>query len=250
MPVVDCQPSGQDCDDDHHSKLVDRQGKNDNDTSPVFSNIPIGSAIAVQHEDSGPWTHGTVANMADHNHNDSPYIIQLTKNGRCISRNRWHIKPTTVTADTYLQQQSNKQSNTKTDPLTEILNNINRIPAIYATRQARNTNNTCGQYSEQTTNKTIQEEANIEQDNKKADSSQERGRGGTCKKRASLQENKVNRTTSGCIVRKPDRLTYIATVIDWLTCWPQHKCCMGSTIILQFQASFLYYILPASQPTG
>ena len=64
MPVVDCKPIGQDCDDDHHSKLVDRQGKNNNDTSPVFSNVPIGSAVEVQHEESGPWTYGTVVNMA------------------------------------------------------------------------------------------------------------------------------------------------------------------------------------------
>ena len=114
-----------------------------------------------------------------------------------------------MTADMYLQHQSNKQSNTKTDPLAEILNNINRNPAIYATRQVRSINNTCEQYSVQTANKIVQEEANIEQDNKKADSSQERGTGSTHEKRASLQENKVNRTRSGCIVRKPDRLTYI-----------------------------------------
>ena len=53
--MLDCKPIGQDC-DDHHSKLVDGQGKND-DISPVFSNIPIGSAVAVQCEDGGPWTH-------------------------------------------------------------------------------------------------------------------------------------------------------------------------------------------------
>ena len=148
MPVVDCKPIRQDCDDDNHSKLIDRQGKNDNDTSPVFSNIPIGSAVAVQHEDGGPWTHGTVVDTGNHNHHDRSYIIQLTKNGRCISGNRWHIKPTTVMADTYLQHQANKQSNTKTDPLTEILNNINRNPAIYATRKMRSINNTCEQYNE------------------------------------------------------------------------------------------------------
>ena len=77
MPVVDCKPIGQDCDDDHHSKLVDRQGKNDNDTSPVFSNIPIGSAVAVQCEDGGPWTHGTVVDKGNHNHHDRSYIIQM-----------------------------------------------------------------------------------------------------------------------------------------------------------------------------
>ena len=80
--------------------------------------------------------------MGNHNHHDRSYIIQLTKNGRCISRNRWHIKPTTVIADTYLQHQSNKQSNIKTDPLSEILNNINRNSAIYTTRQVGNINNT------------------------------------------------------------------------------------------------------------
>ena len=79
MPVVDCKPIGQDCDDDNHSKLVNRQGRNNYDTSPVFSNIPTGSAVAVQCEDGGPWTHGTVVNMGNHNHHDRSYIIQLTK---------------------------------------------------------------------------------------------------------------------------------------------------------------------------
>ena len=208
MPVVDCKPIGQDCDDDHHSKLVDRQGKNYNDTSPMFSNIPIGSAVAVQCEDSGAWTHGTVVETDNHNHHDRSYVIQLTTNGRCISRNRQHIRATTVTADKYLQHQSNKQSNIKTDPLAEILNNINKNPAIYGTRQERNINNTSEQYNEQTTNKIAQQEANIEQYDKKPDSGKERGTSSSHDRKASLQENKVNRMRSGHIVRKPDRLTY------------------------------------------
>ena len=48
MPVLDCKPIVQDCDDDHHNKLVDRQHKDDNDALPVFSYIPIGSPVAVQ----------------------------------------------------------------------------------------------------------------------------------------------------------------------------------------------------------
>ena len=48
MPVLDCKPIGQDCDDDHHNKLVNRQHKNDSDASPVFPYIPIGSAVDVQ----------------------------------------------------------------------------------------------------------------------------------------------------------------------------------------------------------
>ena len=74
----------------------------------------------------------------------------------------------------------------------------------------RNINNTCKQYNEQTNNNIAQQEANIEQNNKKVDSGQERGTGSTGNRKASLQENKVNRTRSGCTVRKPDRLTYIS----------------------------------------
>ena len=60
MPVIDHKPIGQDSDDDHHSKLLDRQHRNNNDASPVFAYIPIGSAVAVQQEDGRPWTHGTI----------------------------------------------------------------------------------------------------------------------------------------------------------------------------------------------
>ena len=48
MPVLDCKPITQDCDDDHHKKLIDKQQKKNNDTSPVFACIPVGSAVAVQ----------------------------------------------------------------------------------------------------------------------------------------------------------------------------------------------------------
>ena len=57
MPVLDHRPIQQDCDDEHHSKLLDRQHRNGNDASPVFTSLPIGSAVVVQCEDSRPWTH-------------------------------------------------------------------------------------------------------------------------------------------------------------------------------------------------
>ena len=83
--VLDHKPIRQDCDDDHHNKLVDRQQRNNNDASPVFACIPIGSAVAVQQEDGGLWTHGTVVGTGNHNHHDRSYIVQLTTNGRCIT---------------------------------------------------------------------------------------------------------------------------------------------------------------------
>ena len=50
MPVLDQKPIGKDYDDEHHSKLLDWQHKNNND------------ALL--------WTHGTVVNIGDHNHHD------------------------------------------------------------------------------------------------------------------------------------------------------------------------------------
>ena len=87
MPVLDRKSVGKDNDDEHHSRLVDRQHKNDNDASPMFAFIPIGSAVAVQQEDGGLWTNGTIVGTGDHNHNNCSYTIQLTTNGRRITRN-------------------------------------------------------------------------------------------------------------------------------------------------------------------
>ena len=59
MPVLDCKPIGQDHDDNHYGKLMDRQHKSDNDTPPVLSYIPTGSAVAVQRRQQtmDPWDH-------------------------------------------------------------------------------------------------------------------------------------------------------------------------------------------------
>ena len=148
MPVLDNTLIIQDCDDDHHSKLIDRQQKNSNDASPVFVHSPIRLAAVVQQEDGGPWTHGMVVGMGDHNHHNRSYTIQITTNGRCITQNRWHIKPTSKMADTYLQYHSTKQSNTRTDPLADIINNINKNPTAYATVQTPSSSNNGGQYTE------------------------------------------------------------------------------------------------------
>ena len=82
MPVLDCKPIWKDCDDEHHSKLVDRQHRNKNDAAPVFASLPIGSAVVVQREDSRLWTHGMVVGTGDHNHHGQTYTIQLTINSR------------------------------------------------------------------------------------------------------------------------------------------------------------------------
>ena len=82
MPVLDHKPIGQDCDDDHHSKLLDREHRNNNDASPIFASIPIGSAVVVQQQDGRLWTHGTIVGTGDHNHHNRAYTIQLMTNDR------------------------------------------------------------------------------------------------------------------------------------------------------------------------
>ena len=126
MPVIDCKPLIKDCDDDHYNKLIDRQQKSTNDASAIFACIPIGSAVVVQQEDSGLWTHGTIVGMGDHNHHDKLYMMQLTTNGRCITCKRCPIKPTTIMADAHIQYHSTKQQNARADPLADILNNITK----------------------------------------------------------------------------------------------------------------------------
>ena len=64
-----------------------------------------------------------------------------------------------MTADTYLQHQSSKHSNIKTDPLAEIVNTININSTAYAIRQTANINNKDGQYNEQIDNNNQQQEA-------------------------------------------------------------------------------------------
>ena len=104
MPVIDRKPIGGDSDDEHHSKLVHRQHKNNinNGASPVFVSIPIGSTVAVQQEIGGLWTHGTIVGKGDYNHHNQSYTIQITTTGRRITCNRQHIRPTPITADDYI----------------------------------------------------------------------------------------------------------------------------------------------------
>ena len=72
MPVIDRKPIDRDNDDEHHSKLVHRQHKNNinNNASPVFTSIPIGLSVVVQHEDGGLWIHKQLLGSEDYNHHN------------------------------------------------------------------------------------------------------------------------------------------------------------------------------------
>ena len=80
MPLINRKPVSVDNDDEHHKNLTHRQGRNDpnNDTSPVFVSIPLGSTVAVQQEDEAPWIHGTIVGKDNYNHYNRSYKIQVT----------------------------------------------------------------------------------------------------------------------------------------------------------------------------
>ena len=77
MPVVDRKPFNIYNDDDHHKNVMHRWGKNDqnNDTSIIFMSFPIGSTVAVQHEDGGLWTQGTIIGKGNNNLHNRSYKI-------------------------------------------------------------------------------------------------------------------------------------------------------------------------------
>ena len=130
---VDRKPIGRDNDDEHHIKLVYRQHKNDtnNDASPVFASILIGSTVVVQQEDGGLWTHGMIVGKGDHNHHDQSYTIQITTTGRRITCNRQHIRLTSITTDNYICYQATKHATRQTDPLDAILEHIKNNTQSY-----------------------------------------------------------------------------------------------------------------------
>ena len=106
-----------------------------------------------------------IVGTSDHNHHDRSYTIQLTTNSRCIMHNRWSIKPTTITAETYLQYESAKQDCTRTDPLVDILNNINKTMNANVNTHTHSSNKQ-GRHYKQQSSPNQEEEANDEEHKK------------------------------------------------------------------------------------
>ena len=102
--------------------IVKRQTIHDKgrDTPKMYVSIPIGSTVAVQLEDGGPWTHGTIEGNGNQNHYGRSYHICIPKTDRLVTQNRQHIKPIPISAEQYLWDQLHKHI--RTDPLESILN--------------------------------------------------------------------------------------------------------------------------------
>ena len=106
MPVIDRKPVCTDNDDEHYTKLVPREHKNDTMMLHKSASIPIGSTVVVQQEDGGPWTHGTIIRMGDYNHHNCTYNIQITTMGRRITCNKQHNRLMPIAAEDYICYQT------------------------------------------------------------------------------------------------------------------------------------------------
>ena len=108
------------------------------------------------------------------------------------------MKLTAVTADAYLQHQSNKQSNIAADLLADLLNNINKKPAAYNNKLSINSATEDEQSNGQINNKSLQQEPeNIEQSSKKTGINKEKGTDMSRRNAPTIHECEVKRTRSG-----------------------------------------------------
>ena len=64
------------------------------DTSKKFVSLPIGSPVAVQCKDGGPWTLGMIEGKSGHNHHDRSYNVHIT------DRKTSHMNHTTYKTNT------------------------------------------------------------------------------------------------------------------------------------------------------
>ena len=74
-----------------------------------YAFIPIGSTVAFQREESGPWTHGTVTEHHDAEHNGRSYRLWITTTGRIMTRTAGNIKIISILAKQYPWDQMSKQ---------------------------------------------------------------------------------------------------------------------------------------------
>ena len=81
MPIINRLTIHMDNDDDQYETFINRQAQNDKkyNTARSYDLFSIGSTVAVQQEDGGPWMHATVVGSGDHSHNNRSYIIKVTK---------------------------------------------------------------------------------------------------------------------------------------------------------------------------
>ena len=113
MLIFSRTPLSPNNDDKHYEALVEKQTiKDKNHSTPSnYDFIPIESTVAVQWEDGGPWTDGTVVEKGDHNHDNRSYTVYIRKTGQLNTRNSKQVMTTQITAKQYLWPVRQTQNN-------------------------------------------------------------------------------------------------------------------------------------------
>ena len=77
VPIINRIPINSDNDEDHYEALVRRQTRNNKnyDAARNYDLFSLGSTVAVQQEDGGPVTHGTIVAIGSHHHSKRSYTV-------------------------------------------------------------------------------------------------------------------------------------------------------------------------------
>ena len=115
-------------------KSIGKQNSMIYDTVRNYGLFSIWSTEAVQWEDGRPWTHGTVDDRGNNNHNNRSFTIWIKK-GCLITRNSKHIKTTPITAEQYLWDQLTWHTD---DPPYKILKQYETLSTYSVPNNAKN----------------------------------------------------------------------------------------------------------------
>ena len=99
-------------DEDHYDTFKLREGMllQNSDVLKEHIIIPAGSLVAIQREDVGSWTHGTLIEHGNKVHNEGFYMICITKPSRMVTRIIIHVREALITADQHLREQLSKRN--------------------------------------------------------------------------------------------------------------------------------------------
>ena len=70
--------------------------------------MPIGSTVAIQYEDGGPWMHRVIEEANKIDHNGRSYTNRVMNTGRLIMQITRHICSTPITTQQYLWEQTKR----------------------------------------------------------------------------------------------------------------------------------------------
>ena len=100
MPIISRQPIMHNNDENNHAVLVNMHPWSCKETMTHvnISFLPTRSTVVMQCEDGGHWMHENIVRHGFEVHNGRYYKIQVTQTGHIITRTKWHVTATAISA--------------------------------------------------------------------------------------------------------------------------------------------------------